>query len=380
MVPMTAANGVNVLLGKGDGTFQSPTNYPTNPAPKAAALGQFNFDTLQDLVVASAGPPSGSNPASSVSVLPGHSDGTFGSPIVTPLADTQPSSIVWADFNKDFNLDVAVGTATGIAVLLSTAEGIFQPETDYALSSPVKALAVADFNNDHNPDLAAVHANVVSILLGKGDGTFQTPTNLTVGNGANAVVVVDFNGDGKLDLVVSNNTDSTFSILLGNGDGSFQAAQTFPTPGLGPSSIQVADFNNDGAPDVAVTTTSGATASTPGSTYILLNSRGTQATLSPSLNPVQVGAPVTFTAKLSPTFPGLPTPTGEVSFYFDVFLIGTTTLDASGVAQITTGMGLTLPNDIRATYLGDKNYNPRGLPSFTENLVDLNVSSSRLLP
>jgi hypothetical protein len=373
IIPMTSADVVNVLLGKGDGTFQAPTAYPTNPAPTAVSLGQFNFATLQDLVVTSQGNSSGSPPRSSVSVLPGHSDGTFGSPIVTPLAEAQPSSIVWADFNKDFNLDVAVGTATGIAVLLSTAEGIFQPETDYALPSPIKALALSDFNNDHNPDLAAVHGNVVSILLGKGDGTFQAPANFTVGNGANAIVVFDFDGDGKLDLIVSNGTDDTFSVLPGNGDGSFQPAMTFPTPGLGPTSIQVTGFNSDGAPDVAVTTSSGATIGTPGSTYILLNSRGTQGTLNTSSNPACVCEPVTFTAKVTPTFPG-PTPTGQVAFYFDFYPMGNAALDATGTARITTGMGFTLPNIIRASYLGDKNYDGLGFPAFIQNLVDFDVT------
>jgi len=373
IIPMTAANSVNVLLGNGDGTFQAATSYATNPAPSAVALGQFSFDTLADLVVVSEGASAGPSSGSSVSVLPGHSDGTLGAPLVTPIAETQPSSVVWADFNKDLNLDVAVGSANGIRILLSTAEGIFQMGANYPLPSPVKALVAADFNNDSSTDLAAVHGNVVSVLLGVGDGTFQAPTDFNVGNGANALVVLDFNHDGKLDLVVSNNADNTFCILLGNGDGTFQPPVTFSSPGLGPTSIQSADFNNDGAPDIAIVTSSGATAGTPGSAYILLNSRGVRGTLSPSLNPVELGAPVTFTANLTPTFPGLSTPTGEVSFYFDSFPIGNSILDATGAAQITTNLGFTLPNTIRASYSGDKNYDAVGLPPFVEGIVDLSV-------
>lgn len=373
IIPMTGASSVNVLLGNGDGTFQAATNYATNPAPTAVALGQFSFATLADLVVASEGSSSGSNSGSSVSVLPGHSDGTLGSPIVTPFAEAQPSSVVWADFNEDFNLDVALGSATGISILLSMAEGIFQLGADYPLSSPVKALVVADFNNDSHPDLVAVHGNAVSVLLGVGDGTFQPPTDFNVGNGANAIVVLDFNGDGKLDLVVSNFADNTFCILPGNGDGTFQQPMTFSSPGLGPTSIQSTDFNNDGAPDIAIVTSSGATTGTPGSSYILLNSRGVRGTLSPSINPVELGAPVTFTAKLTPTFPGLPAPSGQVTFYFDFVPIGNAPLESTGTAQITTSMGFTLPNTIRASYLGDENYNGLGLPSFVEGIVDLSV-------
>jgi hypothetical protein len=96
--------------------------------------------------------------------------------------------------------------------------------------------------------------------------------------------------------------------------------------------------------------------------------------MSPSLNPVEEEAPVTFTAKLSPSFPGLPTPTGQVTFYFDVFPIGNAVVDATGTAQITTNMGFTLPNTIRASYSGDKNYDAVGLPPFVEGIVDLSIA------
>jgi len=367
IVPMKAANSVNVLLGNVDGTFQTPTNYATNPTPVAVALRPLNSAMRHDLAVAS-GPSSGSTSGSSFSVFAGNGDGTFGSPVSTPFPEAQPSSTVWVS-----DSEMAIGSASGVSFSVFSPEGVLQPGVEYALSSPVKALASAHLNSVGPPYLAAVHDNVVSVF--SLNGGLQSPTDYNVGKGTNAILILDLNGDDKLDLVVSNDADNTLSTLLGNGDGSFQPAMTFPTPGLGPISIQSADFNNDGAPDIAVVTTSGATAGTPGGTYVLFNSRGVRGTMSPSVNPLNLTDLVTFTAKLSSSFPGLPIPTGQVTFYFDFDPIGPpVSLDATGTAQITTGMGLTLPNLIRATYSGDKNYNSVELPPFVEGVVDLSVS------
>jgi hypothetical protein len=54
-VPDLAAvgdNGVGILLGRGDGTFQPPLNYAATGLPLAVAVGDFNGDGLADLAVA----------------------------------------------------------------------------------------------------------------------------------------------------------------------------------------------------------------------------------------------------------------------------------------------------------------------------------------
>ena len=48
------SGGVAVLLGDGDGTFQSPLGYAAGKTPEAAALGDFNGDGRLDVVVATA--------------------------------------------------------------------------------------------------------------------------------------------------------------------------------------------------------------------------------------------------------------------------------------------------------------------------------------
>ena len=49
----TAPEAVVVLLGNGDGTFQSGVDYTENVAPIAVAIGDVNKDGIPDLVIAS---------------------------------------------------------------------------------------------------------------------------------------------------------------------------------------------------------------------------------------------------------------------------------------------------------------------------------------
>jgi hypothetical protein len=68
---VTSYNVVNILLGKGDGTFQAPVGYGAGSSAYAVAVGDFNGDGKLDLVVTDA------FSASNIVVLMGNGDGTF---------------------------------------------------------------------------------------------------------------------------------------------------------------------------------------------------------------------------------------------------------------------------------------------------------------
>ena len=70
---MTGDNTVSILLGNGDGTFQSERTYTTGSRPFSVAVGDFNGDGKADLAVANYG-------SNTVSILLGNGDGTFRSP------------------------------------------------------------------------------------------------------------------------------------------------------------------------------------------------------------------------------------------------------------------------------------------------------------
>jgi hypothetical protein len=121
-------NTVTVLLGNasttntavGNGTFSPGTirDFPAGNGPTSIAVGDFNVDGLQDLVVAD-------STDNAISLLLGLGGGVFG-PNFELNVGTDPVSIVSADFNADGTPDVAVaneGSNTVSVILDSTTFG-----------------------------------------------------------------------------------------------------------------------------------------------------------------------------------------------------------------------------------------------------------------
>src|SRR5208337_2989314 len=244
------SNTVSVLLGKGDGTFQPQQTYAVGVVPRGIAVADFNGDGIPDLVVVN-------EFDFTVGVLLGNGDGTFQPQQTYPTGNQQQAYfIVVADFNGDGIPDLAVADPlfphTTVSVLLGNGDGSFGPPQNYAAGSQPLQIVTGDFNGDGIPDLAVSNTpDQVSVLLGNGDGSFQPPTQYSAGFDTNGLAVTDFNGDGILDLVVANeDAPGTVRVLLGNGDGTFQPQLTYPA-GFGPGGVAVADFNGDGVPDVA---------------------------------------------------------------------------------------------------------------------------------
>lgn len=254
---------VEIRLGNGDGTFQSPNSVPAPLGAFALAAEDFNGDGKTDLAVLIS--QAGAGPSDGVSILLGKGDGTFAEGATYAVGPFAQSFAV-GDFNADGKLDLvvagsgtyAVNYADGNLMLLTgNGDGTFAarpvPLTG-AIGSPY-AVVAADFNRDGRLDLALAltsrNGGRLVTMLGRGDGTFDLPVSYPVGT--YNLQAADVNGDGILDLVLDT------SYMLGNRDGTFQPPVSFPFPGFpgGDNPIALADFNHDGKIDVVSEADSG---------------------------------------------------------------------------------------------------------------------------
>jgi len=197
-------------------SFAAARNDEVGRSVVSVATGDFNGDGKPDLAAALN--------QGGVGVLLGNGDGTFQTAVNYP-AGSNTAWVAVADLNGDGKLDLAVtdgGIAGKVYVLLGNGNGTFQTAVGYAVGSAdsgPRSIAVGDFDGNGKPDLAVTNDsdtpadNTVSVLLGNGDGTFKAAANYPVGTFPQGVGAGDFNSDGRSDLVVTNSGDDTVGVL-----------------------------------------------------------------------------------------------------------------------------------------------------------------------
>jgi hypothetical protein len=279
---LIVSSGLQVYLGKGDGTFQStPVSISTSCNVGAFAVGDINGDGKPDLVV--------TDGCGSVEVFANNS--TPGSVAFSPAGSysvglytgtTVP--VYLADMNGDGYPDILLpassnGPNPGINILLNNFGGV--PGT-FGNASVVSAasnfnglLAIGNFVHGGLTDLAlgltsyiagTGETNSIEILVNNTSPgattlniTAAATIPLTLSTNTNALglrglIAADF-GNGNLDLMASEPGRAgagagTLYFLEGDGTGNFSTPQVLPNQAGG--AIASVDINGDGMPDVAI--------------------------------------------------------------------------------------------------------------------------------
>ena len=216
-------NQVEILIGKGDGAFNTPGRlFSVGRMPyQRLRAGDFNNDGFADVVTTNL-------EGDSVTVLLGGKDGlkeSQGSPF---HANKTPFGLAVGDVNKDGNLDLAIVNYSGepsdlkndgLTVLLGDGRGGFRMAqgSPFPTGAAPTRVAIGDINGDGFPDIAASNSESqnVTILPGSSKGDFGRPYQIPAGREPKGIAIGDLNGDGKAEIVVANAQDNDLTLRFG---------------------------------------------------------------------------------------------------------------------------------------------------------------------
>jgi Bacterial Ig-like domain (group 3)/FG-GAP-like repeat len=361
----TSGGSVNVVFGKGDGTFQIQAKYAVAGVITDVAVTDVNGDGLPDIIAATGFWPdyAGGGATTQLYLLLNNGDGTFKPPT---LIDSKPYlfKVAAKDVNGDGRVDLVVtaggnipaNIAGALYLYLGNGDGTFQPATLLSISgsSFPAGVDIADVNADGKSDVVITDFRTgnLLILLGNGDGTFQSSIVMHTSNREfSDIGIADFDGDGKPDILL---TGFVAVGLRGNGDGTFGApVPLFTAPQS--SSVKLLDINGDGHPDILITSGPAGLHAVLSSARAVAAGGATTTTLATSASSITFGQSVTLTATVAPTS-GTSIPSGSVSFTDNGTALANAPLNSSGVATLSTTSLAVGTHSITAVYSGDVNF------------------------
>jgi tetratricopeptide (TPR) repeat protein len=248
---LAQANASEVLLASGASLAFPGGGGP--PSPEGVVAADFNYDFKMDLVLAGQGgvrffrqeDPAHFTDVTSQTKLPqsvidGHFTGA------------------WAiDIEADGDLDILLGTASGIPILLrNNGDGSFAVTHPFAGISGIQQFAWVDLNGDGNPDAAIIDgAGNLHLYLNQRSGNFIESKQSAVTTQVKAIAVADADSSGVLDLIAVEANGSIILVSATGSAGSWSAAEIarVPNPNVylaGEVRLHAADLDNNGAVDL----------------------------------------------------------------------------------------------------------------------------------
>jgi hypothetical protein len=236
LVLQTAKASVLVYLGKGDGTFDAPRTVFVGNSPTFMVAGDLDGDQKTDLVFNATVANTNRYPPNGFTYLLGNGNGGFKSPVtIMSSYGTGKGVLTAGDVNNDGHLDLITSDGGGNAqVFLGNGHGSFTEQAPFEDGAGgmggESQLLLADLYGHGKMDLVVGnfgsegYPGPLVILEGNGDGTFGNNVYVNAGFFPTYVSAADMNGDGRADLLVANTVSNSVSVLINHGGGKFTSA------------------------------------------------------------------------------------------------------------------------------------------------------------
>ncbi len=229
------------MTGDGAGGFQLNGPFVVGLSPERVAIGDFDGDTVLDVVTANESPPN-------ITLRPGNGNG-FLSPITAtvPTGGGEPLDLLATDLDDDGDLDLAVVNSfvEDVTVMLGTGDGTFPDVENLAGLHLPGAVEAVDYDLDGDLDLLVLGGDGHVVLEGDDTGRFLGVRHFDIRGGVSPdLFVTDMDHDGVADAVVRNK--NALHVLLGSRTGPLSnSAYTEAS-----DEAALGDFDGDGFQDV----------------------------------------------------------------------------------------------------------------------------------
>lgn len=326
----TSPLALSVFPGNGDGTFQTPVATPLPTPMTDLVSGDFNRDGRADLALLA-------SDAAQVHVMHAGSAGSFAAGAVLATRN-KPTAIAAGDVDGDGFQDVVTASegSSLTELFFGNGDGTFDPVVRQPSLPSVTAVIARDIEGDGQTDLAILSpsTNSVAVMRNLGGRTFGDPLSYAA-VGGRALAVADLSGDSIADVALA-----AFDVLVyaGGPSGTLRHGRTWAEDD-GPhrfSDVVAADFDGDGRTDIAMTSDPDPFRGIPRRLRVVRNLCGSSSSTSTHAQVVSAGDPVEVRVSVIPpagqtTPPGI---TGTVSIRENDTTLGSATL-SNGMARIT---------------------------------------------
>jgi len=344
---------IQILLGNGDGTFQSPSTITTSSQTiDAVAVGDFNGDGKPDLATTNCG-ASVSDVGCTLGVSLGSGDGTFQSQVTAPGSPAGDETFIAAgDFNGDGLEDTALlnyinaNTSTNVLTVLLS-ENSTSTATATGISLPAASgtqQVVASFPGDSN--YAASVSSALSLSSAAGTATVSLSASTTsVSFGTPVTFTATVTGSGATPAGSVSFMEGSSVLNTANLNSSGVATYTTSSLAVGQRSISASyggDTNYSAASSPAVVITVTGASGEPAPTV----------TVTPSASSITTTQALTVKVAVSGGS-GKPTPTGSLTLSGGGYTSSTVLVSGSGSLTIPAGSLAVGTDSLTVTYTPD---------------------------